>query len=714
MVDVSETTDTGRRRDFRLVRSPRLLQIILGLFWLLDAGLQFQPFMFSSNFTTTYLLNNAHNQPDIIRWIITNVGNIVGPHVAVWNTFFAVIQVAIGLGLLFRPTVRPALAVSFFWAFGVWFFGEGLGLIFTGSASALTGAPGSVFLYGLIGLMAWPRSAPTEEGEETEPSVGLASSAAGQGIGGAVTPSLVWCGYWSLAAILFLLPDNRTPTSVSSAITGMSSGEPSAYSHFLNSFGNHFGSGGVWTTWLLAIGSLVVGFGPLVFRRPTPFLAAGGLLATFFWVSGQGLGGIFTGSGTDPNSGPLIVLLALAMVPAELPDPASWLSPFSTALFRYPVLVLGSLAALLAGIFLSAAYPVAAQESTSTAMAGMAGMSGATSGSVGGRRRRPPVREGTTERRGRGWTSRTRPTWSWLGLARDEHERRRRQRRSWAERHQVELALHGPSVAGGGGPTAVGRWRQRDLPTSTWRPEDARRSPRSPNRSMPPSTSNATSEAVARYSTPAAAQAAGYVPVSPTNYPVVYYVNPTIVAANQSAERSLDPSAVDGLVYARHRRASRCSSPPCTCFLTHSLKSAHALRLAGPMAPTHWSLWTETGSPADPLTITGLPPCPAGYHWTHPVHDHGVAGPRRGRATRHPATRHPDCRGGDHADRFLDLDEETKTPLAGLVWARYRDINPLTQPHRSLRRCCELTCSARHSSDQPASKENPARSSVAV
>ena len=200
------------------------LQIILGLFWLLDAGLQFQPYMFGSGFTTTYLLNNAHNQPDIVRWIITNVGNFVGPHVAVWNTFFALIQVAIGLGLLFRRTVRPALAVSFFWAFGVWFFGEGLGQLLTGSASALTGRTGSVFLYGLIGLMAWPRSARSERDADADASVGIASSAAGRGIGGAATPLLVWCGYWSLAAVLFLLPNNRTPTSVSSAIVGMSSG----------------------------------------------------------------------------------------------------------------------------------------------------------------------------------------------------------------------------------------------------------------------------------------------------------------------------------------------------------------------------------------------------------------------------------------------------------------------------------------------------------
>ena len=120
-------------KSFALLRTQRSLQIILGLFWLLDAGLQFQPFMFGKGFTTTYLLNNAQGQPAVISWIITNVGHFVGPHVAVWNTFFALIQVAIGGGLLFGRTVRPALVVSFFWAFGVVVFGEGLGLLLSGS-----------------------------------------------------------------------------------------------------------------------------------------------------------------------------------------------------------------------------------------------------------------------------------------------------------------------------------------------------------------------------------------------------------------------------------------------------------------------------------------------------------------------------------------------------------------------------------------------------
>jgi hypothetical protein len=60
-----------------------------------------------------------------------------------------------------------------------------------------------------------------------------------------------------------------------------------------------------------------------------------------------------------------------------------------------------------------------------------------------------------------------------------------------------------------------------------------------------------TSRAVAGYATPSQAVAAGYVPVSPTNYPVVYYVNPTIVAANAAAKRTLDPTSIDGLVYAQ-------------------------------------------------------------------------------------------------------------------------------------------------------------------
>ena len=597
------------RRSFSLVRTQRTLQVILGLFWLLDAGLQFQPFMFRSSFTTTYLLDNAQNQPDVVRWIITDVGHFVGPHVAVWNTFFALTQVAIGAGLLFRRTVRPALAVSFFWVLGVWFFGEGLGLLLTGSASALTGAPGSVLLYGLIGLTAWPRARPSHD---IAPSVGMASSAAGQGIGGATTPLLIWSGYWSLAAVLFLLPDNRTATSVSSAITGMSSGEPGAYSHFLNSFGNQFGTGGVWTSWLLAIGSLIVGFGPLLFRRPAPFLAIGGLLSAFFWVSGQGLGGIFTGSGTDPNTGPLVILLALAMVPAVLPDRSTWRSPLSLALSRHPVPIVGGAVGLLVALFLSAVYPVAAQESSSTAMSGMTGMSGgATGGSSGQTAATASCTRGNNGAPRAGLDLSNTPNMIMAGPG-------------------TGMNMNGADASAAAGlNTTKANWNYTGpaLPMAEARellaqgangPTDVHmlssgcaREPSFSEQINALQYVQSTSQAVARYTSPGAATAAGYVPVSPTNYPVVYYVNPTIVAANAAAGRTLDPQSVDGLVFAQTPSGQEV------------LAAAMYLlppTVTPPMpygALVQWHQRTNVCGPSNEsgshtLQITGVPPCPAG------------------------------------------------------------------------------------------------------
>jgi len=308
------------------IRSQRVLQIVLGLFWILDAALQFQPFMFGRGFVDTYILPNAQNQPFVVGDLITHIGNFVSPDIAVWNTFFALIQLCIGVGLLFRPTVRPALVLSFVWAVGVWVFGEGMGMILTGSASALTGAPGSVFLYGLMGLMAWPR--PARNLDWSDEPVGIASSAAAQGIGRSITPLAVWAGYWSFAAVLFLLPHNRTTTSVSSAIVGMANGQPGWYAHFLTDLGNFFNTSGTETAWILALVSVAIGLGPLGTRRPGPVLAVGALFAFLMWIAGQGLlGNIFTGNDTDPNSGPMVIVLAAAMVPTVAAVRGEWRSP---------------------------------------------------------------------------------------------------------------------------------------------------------------------------------------------------------------------------------------------------------------------------------------------------------------------------------------------------------------------------------------------------
>ena len=61
--------------------------------------------------------------------------------------------------------------------------------------------------------------------------------------------------------------------------------------------------------------SFVIGLGPLVSRHTTVFLVAGAALALGYWVFGEAFGQIFTGLATDPNTGPLLILLALALYP---------------------------------------------------------------------------------------------------------------------------------------------------------------------------------------------------------------------------------------------------------------------------------------------------------------------------------------------------------------------------------------------------------------
>jgi hypothetical protein len=597
---------------YRLVRAQRTLQIVLGLFWILDAALQFQPYMFSKNFVPTYILANASGQPTVIHWIITNVGHFLAPHVDVWNTLFALIQLGIGVGLLFRRTVRPALAVSFPYALGVWVFGEGLGAILTGSATALTGAPGSVLVYAVLGLMAWPRTAGASRHAAVESPTGVASSVAAQGLGGSITPLVAWGGFWILSAVLFVLPDNRTQSSIGSAISGMAPGSPRWYADFLTIVGSHLGSVGTPGAWLLAIGSLVIGLGPLVARRPGAFLWAGGLLAFVFWITGQGfVGGILTGSATDPNTGPLVILLALSMVPAVAAAPYASPTPLVTFVRWNPVVAVGGGLAVVLALVLSAAYPAPANESSATAMSGMAGMAGTTGGASGDTTATTAsctAGNGGTTRSGLDVTNTpymimsgtdgmnmngadasaaaglntTKANWSYTGPAFPSAFARELLAQGQNGPDQIHMATTGCAKE----PTF-----SQQIGLSQY--------------------VQSTSAAVARYADPATALAAGYVAVSPTSYPVVYYVNPDIEAANAAARRTLNPSFVDGLVYAQ--------TPSGQEVLAAAMYVLPATVHTAPLpygALLQWHQRTAVCGPADgtatALAITGTPPCAAG------------------------------------------------------------------------------------------------------
>ena len=147
-----------------------------------------------------------------------------------------------------------------------------------------------------------------------------------------------------------------------------------------------------------------------------------------------------------------------------------------------------------------------------------------------------------------------------------------------------------------------------------------------------------TSAAVSQYANPFEAVAAGYVAASPTDYPVVYYVNPQIVAANAAARRALDPQHVDGLVYA--------ATPSGQEVLAGAFYILPASETSVPMpygALVQWHRRTQvcgtgTVEGGDAARHHGLPAV-RGRHdaAADAVHVDGVAGAGGGRAAGDPA-----------------------------------------------------------------------------
>jgi hypothetical protein len=254
------------------------------------------------------LLPNATGQPGIIGAPITWIAHLIEPHVAVFNAFAATLQVVIGLGLLYRRTVKPALLVSFLWAIGIWFTGEGVGMIFTGNASPLTGAPGAALLYVLVGLMCWPRAGTARiPNRERVARLGLTEE---RGV------RLAWAGIWLGSAVLWLLPANDSAGAVHDAIAAAPSGAgwlSSVLSFTANATAGH----GTTVAIAIAILSTAVGVGVPRNWHTRAFLALAIAISVLYWVVGQGLGGVFTGRATDLSTAPLMILIACVLFARE-------------------------------------------------------------------------------------------------------------------------------------------------------------------------------------------------------------------------------------------------------------------------------------------------------------------------------------------------------------------------------------------------------------
>lgn len=277
----------------------RHLQVSLAGLWLLDGALQCQPFMFTREFARKILAPAGHEQSTVLAEPLHVVATLVSAHPALANGGFAAIQIVLGLALFTQRFTRVTLAASIAWALLVWIVGEGLGGLAAG-ATLLTGAPGAALLYAVIAVLAWP----TRDRQQDDRPSWLALPA--------------WCALWLTGAGLQLVAGNNSPSAFTMMLRAAQSGSPgwiAEIDRYLVRFRIPGGvAAGVIAVYVLvAIWALVPGWTRQLSIGIGVFIALTG------WLIFQGLGDLTSGQATDPNSGPLIALLALAVVGAARP-----------------------------------------------------------------------------------------------------------------------------------------------------------------------------------------------------------------------------------------------------------------------------------------------------------------------------------------------------------------------------------------------------------
>jgi hypothetical protein len=238
----------------------------------------------------------------------------VGQHPAGINAAFATIQLLLALGIAWRPTVRLALGASVVWAFSVWWLGEGLGGVLAGTASPVGGAPGPAVLYALLAVLLWPR----DRGDATAPAGDPPAPFVAARAVGAPAARALWLIVWASLAYFALLPANRAPQGLHDMLSGAAGAEPAWLSSISQHGAAFLAHQGLAASAVLAALFAVIAIGvylPPSAARAT--LAGAAVLAAVIWVAGQAFGGILTGSETDPDSGPLLILLVLAFWPAR-------------------------------------------------------------------------------------------------------------------------------------------------------------------------------------------------------------------------------------------------------------------------------------------------------------------------------------------------------------------------------------------------------------
>jgi hypothetical protein len=128
---------------------------------------------------------------------------------------------------------------------------------------------------------------------------------------------VAWAATWLGGAVLQLLAGSDTNASVSMTLSMSASGAPG----WLASLDNQLAAAVPWEGVSLVVDLVLlqaaVGLGVLGGRRTRRVAVLVGIaLSLAFWVTGQGLGELWSGLSTDPNTAPLVILLGVTVLGA--------------------------------------------------------------------------------------------------------------------------------------------------------------------------------------------------------------------------------------------------------------------------------------------------------------------------------------------------------------------------------------------------------------
>lgn len=294
-----------------MVLSRKILRCTLGVLWLIDGLLQMQPRMFTLNMINGVMSPVMQGQPGPIATNLSLIVAFTTQHLLIINLLIGLIQAEIGIFLIAGIWVRGTVIVSIVWALIVWYAGEGMSMLLTGQASLLSGAPGAVLLYPLLGLLVYPRKGQSTNGATGDEGSTLLSQTQFR---------LVLAGFWIFAALLQLQPYWWQKGQFSQAVTSMI-GQGGLDSLLIDPLLHNIA---VWTAPLelplnigLIVAFLALGIALAVLNGKwlRPLLVLSIVFSLVIWWITQAFGMLLTGMATDFNTGLLLVLMTLACWP---------------------------------------------------------------------------------------------------------------------------------------------------------------------------------------------------------------------------------------------------------------------------------------------------------------------------------------------------------------------------------------------------------------